>query len=495
MKYSFLLSFVLLFCGVTSHSQICGNVASQIDIDRLLANRTAFENGISVRNNESIYIPVTFHIVAKSDGTGGVTEDLVMQQLCSLNEDYASLDITFYLKDKTFNYINSTGLYNDPTSSSSGIKMNLEKNNAGKNSVNIFICVSADTGSQGVTLGYYDPNRDLIVMRKSEVNGSSSTLAHEAGHFFSLLHVFNGWDFEPWQESEHGIPVSSQFSPGGILNELADGSNCATAGDYLCDTPADYNLGFGWSGCSTYGGGCEDVTGEALDPQEDNYMSYFIGCSEYVFSEMQGEMMIADYNSPGRNFLKVGYTPNVEETTEAVLLSPTPDEQLPNYNDIKLDWESAPNAIGYVVSLKQFTTEIRFFVESSSVILTDLKADKNYNWRIMPVTEVGGCVNFTDYQKFRTGLIISNEATELTDVTLVSTLLENSNLVFNSSTNENMRIALYDISGNLLANKSQYFTSGTNQVELNTDLTNGMYFVQLVSQNNKSKTFKAIVNN
>ena len=495
MKNSLILSFAFLFLALNLNAQQCGNVASQIDIDRLLANKKAVENGISVRNGATIYVAVTFHIVRESDGTGGITEDLVAQQLCSLNEDYAPLDIVFYLKDKTFNYINSTSLYTNPTNSSSGSKMALEKNNAGKNSVNVFICENADTGGLGTTLGYYDPNLDLIVMRKSEVGSTTGTLAHEAGHFFSLLHVFNGWDQQAWNEDDHGNPVSSQYSPGGVLNELADGSNCATSGDFLCDTPADYNLGFSWSGCSTYGGGCKDYNGEELNPQEDNYMSYFIGCSQYVFSEMQKDMVIADYNSPARTFLKVGYEPNIGTITETVLESPADDEVLSNYNIVELDWEKVDNAIGYVVSLRQFTTEIRFLVEFSNVTLTNLLADKVYNWRVMPISEIGGCQTFTDYQKFRTGLISTTEGIELESIELVSTLLTDNQLSFKSDVNENLNISLYDISGNTVLTTSQQFYQGQNQVELSAHLINGMYFVRVVDGDNKAKTFKVVVNN
>lgn len=42
------------------------------------------------------------------------------------------------------------------------------------------------------------------------------TIPHEMGHFFGLLHTFEG----------NGV-------------ELVDGSNCTTAGDLVCDTPAD----------------------------------------------------------------------------------------------------------------------------------------------------------------------------------------------------------------------------------------------------------------
>ena len=39
------------------------------------------------------------------------------------------------------------------------------------------------------------------------------------------------------------------------------------SGDFLCDTPADYNLGFGWNNCN-YTGGAMDPNGILLNPDE-----------------------------------------------------------------------------------------------------------------------------------------------------------------------------------------------------------------------------------
>lgn len=54
-----------------------------------------------------------------------------------------------------------------------------------------------------------------IVIKKGSCN-SPGTFTHEMGHYLSLKHTFEG----------NGA-------------ELVDGSNCDTAGDLICDTPAD----------------------------------------------------------------------------------------------------------------------------------------------------------------------------------------------------------------------------------------------------------------
>lgn len=87
---------------------------------------------------------------------------------------------------------------------------------------------------------------------------SGGCAAHELGHLFGLLHTFE--------------------NPG---SELVDGSNCETAGDLLCDTPADPYTGdpdITWQGGAD---GCEfiwegrDTLGRYYQPDVGNIMSYY----------------------------------------------------------------------------------------------------------------------------------------------------------------------------------------------------------------------------
>ncbi len=497
MKFKFFLALLLGTILTSTNAQHCGNIADDLDIERLLQNRKLVEKGLSVRSGVPVYIPVTFHIVRNSDGSGGIDEDLIANQLCALNADYAPVDMVFYIKDKTFNYVDDTGMYTNPSSTSSGVKMVIEKNGPGSNSINIFICQNAQSNPDalGTTLGYYDPNLDLIVMRLNQVNDFSGTLSHELGHFFSLLHVFNGWDQVAWSEEDHGNPVDSQYSPGGVLNELADGSNCANSGDFLCDTPADYNLGFTWNGCSEYGGGCKDYNGEELMPQENNFMSYFIGCSQYEFSQQQIDMMIADYNSPARNFLKVGYTPNTGDISPAVSVSPADGATVETYNNVKLEWENQPNAAGYLVSVKFILTENKYYVNSNSLTLTDLSPGKTYQWRVLPISEIGGCQSFNALSSFSTGTVASNDPIELNDITVVNSLITDGSIYFSASESKHINVQLFTTSGIIVDQQQLFSQHGINELSISTQLTSGMYFLKMSDENNLQKTFKVIVNN
>jgi len=115
------------------------------------------------------------------------------------------------------------------------------------NTINIYftgdIAVPAGAG------GYapLPPSDDYIVIK------TLGSLRHEMGHFFGLPHTFEGG------------------------NELADGSNCLTAGDLICDTEADPDP----SGkkvdcdCNYIGPPLRDANGDFYEPPTDNIMSSY----------------------------------------------------------------------------------------------------------------------------------------------------------------------------------------------------------------------------
>ena len=116
-----------------------------------------------------------------------------------------------------------------------------------------FICGRA-------TLEGIEEEPDAYVMVVNSCIGTGgTTLAHELGHFFGLFHTF---------ERANG-------------NELVDSSNCATAGDLICDTPADpYVRGapIQWTAsddpCRFVFRG-QDINGRFYTPHTANVMSYY----------------------------------------------------------------------------------------------------------------------------------------------------------------------------------------------------------------------------
>lgn len=82
--------------------------------------------------------------------------------------------------------------------------------------------------------------------------------------------------------------------------ELVDGSNCAIAGDRICDTAADPNGAVG-PNCN-YTGQSTDANGDYYMPQVCNIMSFYNVTCPYFFTNGQYNRMLNILKS-GRNYL------------------------------------------------------------------------------------------------------------------------------------------------------------------------------------------------
>lgn len=130
--------------------------------------------------------------------------------------------------------------------------------------------------------------------------GYNSTLIHELGHLLGLGHTF-----------------------GNVVEELVDGSNCATAGDHICDTPADPGLylpGMVDVATCTYIGTATDANGDLYQPMLNNVMSYS-PCERDSLTPMQGAVMRYVLDS-----LQVHYL----SSTNPVLIDPIPPQLCAN---------------------------------------------------------------------------------------------------------------------------------------------------------------------
>lgn len=492
IKHATFLLLCLFFAisGSAQNQGFCGTIGNDLIKERLLANKLSFHSFVGTRGNELIYVPITFHMVATSLGQGRVKEYKVIEQLCALNRDYESVGMVFYLNGGSFNYIDHDATYYTPGTTASATKMTLEKNSDGSNSVNVFICQNANTPNGiGTTLGYYDPQKDWVVIRINDVNETSGTLSHELGHFFSLMHTFNGWDGEPWSAGNHGNPVSSQTSPNGVLNELANGSNCENAGDFLCDTPADYNLGYGWNGCTPYTGGCMDFNGNLLNPDEPNFMGYFIGCSNYHFSNEQINIILEDYESPFRTYLHSSYIPSQGEITEIpVQIYPENNEDIP-FTNVELEWESVSEADSYLVTVKRQLSEWNYVATTNKLWLTDLEENKSFTWSVLPFNESGGCGTATGFNSFTTGGNSSavNEISGIKELMIYPNPLHyGESLIINFELEKGLEInfRIMDIHGKeLFQSAKRVFNSGFNTFNIETNnLQSGIYFLKMTEE-------------
>ena len=224
-------------------------------------------------------VPAKIHIVTDSNGATNITESQILDEIDEANTFLANSFLEITVCEDT-NYIANNNLYLFDISDDQG---ELYANNQ-PNIMNLYFVESINDGNvagytyyPGSTSQYYD----VIVMdNQATTNNISSTLIHEFGHHFNVLHT-------------HGISNEP-----GSTDEYVNGSNCSSAGDRFCDTPADPLINS--SNVSTvnclYTGNATDALGQIYEPDTSNIMSYSPDVCTDFFSQEQYAMMYAGYH-------------------------------------------------------------------------------------------------------------------------------------------------------------------------------------------------------
>ncbi len=506
MKKNFIATLALLLSlGITLQAQhSCGtSMHDQYDLrERLIQNRAnAAHQETAGQRNTDYYVPIKFHLVGKADGSQVANHALVLDMLCTLNEEYAEMDIQFYIK-MPFNYIYHDGLYSNPqgtTGGPGGGAFQISTNKV-QNALNIFIVGSFY--QQGSLLGYYQgpfPTNDFIVIKKNATYGS--TAPHEVGHFFSLAHPFFGWEDNAWNPNVHGNPVGINAPSVGfqfpIPNEMQDQSNCLSAADAICDTSPDYLFAFsnGQSGCNTWTGGAMDPNGDVVDPIETNMMSYFGSCSDYNFTEDQKTAIIADLESPQRNYVRPDYTPDLTEITEIPeLIEPIDGATTSGYNAIAFDWTAVAGAQYYVLEIDFLPTfggsPTRYIVDGSFKIVEDIfNANGNYYWRVRPFGEYFTCNSeYSESGTFKAGSTVNVDEIKAVSGWSIHPNPISTSQVLNININANQAfdatVSLYNTTGQLVRSVAkQNFGTGVSNLDLSVaGLSPGLYIVTVNSK-------------
>ncbi|MCK0123990.1 zinc-dependent metalloprotease [Gelidibacter sp. F2691] len=225
-------------------------------------------------NNNTYCLKVYFHVIRRTNGTGGQTLSNVNEAFSILNQDFNPHNISFNW-DNQIDYIDNDSYYGTPSTAIFNV-------NNHQDGIDIYL-FDDSSSSGGRANGVGDSSEFWVSGSywKSPYNSltKSNVISHEMGHVLYLWHTHHG------TYNEGGSDTSQ-------CPELVNGSNSASCGDYVKDTPADPHLEFNvnpttcqWDGSGT------DSNGEPYNPDEKNLMSYTdVNCMEY-FSQGQGQRM------------------------------------------------------------------------------------------------------------------------------------------------------------------------------------------------------------
>jgi len=279
------MTFVFLSGFLFSNAQVeseCGTIITpeaKAYFEQLLPQIQQYEeefNQLALQRASTAInsVPIKAHIIRTDAGTGGLFLNQFNAAMSIMNNFYANAYIEFFLCEG-INYIDDTDLYDFETNEQDAMIATYNVDNV----INIYFANTVTSSSSGNGLcGYsYFPGGPEVILMNNSCATNGSTLSHEMGHFFALSHT-------------HG-DVN-----GTLTSELVNGSNCSTAGDRICDTPADPQLGASnVSAACVYTGNAIDANNQFFDPNVFNIMSYSRKACRTEFSAGQYARIYAVY--------------------------------------------------------------------------------------------------------------------------------------------------------------------------------------------------------
>jgi len=212
---------LILFIGTTLSSYNgfaqdlgCGTMVTAQMAQKIINDRS--NRPLNMSYDSSDPVSVQPHIVTKSDGSGGMDSNIINSLKNKLDTHFSGTGISFNfcpvmeIRSDTYHAINTSGTQEE-------INMGLYFNEANK--INIYFLPNVHTSWAKFPWDSYD----WIIMKNSMAS-NASTISHEMGHYFGLLHTHDNGNGNEWVSRSGG-----------------DCSNCEKAGDGFCDTAADPN--------------------------------------------------------------------------------------------------------------------------------------------------------------------------------------------------------------------------------------------------------------
>lgn len=244
MRITFSIIVSLLFFNISwcQEPKFCGlsdDAGEDSKVSKLIS-----ELPVS-RSRDIVNIEASIHILRKN-GIAPIEYSAIYDELLSINEMFLPTGHQlvsckpYYIDDNNYNFI-TIGDDSQEFHEKYGVP----------GTVNIYFVDNIIDYCGFSSLPWFSiENQKLFVDNACLHRG---TFAHEIGHFFGLYHT-------------HSTTNGS---------ELVNGNNCETAGDLLCDTPADPRLNESNVNINcVYTGNDQDLNFQYYEPETENLMSY-----------------------------------------------------------------------------------------------------------------------------------------------------------------------------------------------------------------------------
>ncbi|MEO6189238.1 MAG: hypothetical protein ABIO44_01630 [Saprospiraceae bacterium] len=485
-----ILNLFLININHAQQSGFCGTTLldNQRIKDRMLQNRESIQSN-DLRVGVITYIPISYWLSAKNDGSGRIRYVDVLLNICALNKIYVDQNIQFYLKG-IFD-VNNIIIYEDPSSREGEAAIN-QINSINKNAINIFVTSGAVSVNLGA-LAYYHYSEDYIVCNGQIVNEDATILAHELGHFFTLVHTYYPWGSLVY-DCTMPTPKELDFGSTKVLVEYVDrmkdrGFHCYFSGDGFCDTPADYDQGFGWLNGCVYSGCAKDPDDVPLDPDEKNIMGDFLGCLTY-YSLEQKAAIARDLKSTRRDYLRSSvYNPPGDVSSPPI----NPVVVSSGFNAVTFKWESVPNATFYileiaVLSFSNKSTYRNYILGRLDTTLTDLLANTKYVWKVTAYNSKSICPSGTNtgtlnYRTSAQAVASHDLESNVNDITVIPIGDYQLLIQLIAKSSGNLTFDIYDQSGKLIRSEELSFISGINSYSRKFEIS-GIFSYRIYNMHN-----------
>lgn len=386
-----LLLVTLTFLSLSTFAQsFCGTNPSPEFLDYYYSKDMSYLTEGSRDANAIIYVPIQYHIVGTDSGGGYYSVKDLLAVHCALNDRYAHSQIQFFMYAPP-HYIRNTRYY---TMSDNNVDRDMKNGNNVSNICNVYIvqnCISSGTSVCGYAT-FPGFGRQGIVVAKSCSGATSTTLAHEMGHFLGLPHTFSGWEGR------------TSADPATNSDEFVNGTNCASRGDRFCGTPADF-ISDRW-GCP-YIGSKVDFNGDLYNTVLDEtlFMSYSSDACQNRFSNDQ-EAEMNNVRRTSRSSMDAYTVPSVVTPATTTLVSPASGAtSVAPFTS--LIWNKVSDATHYHVLMStvpsfNFNNLVDTIVADTTYRLHGINTGTTYYWKILPMTLGATCGTYSTTNSFTT---------------------------------------------------------------------------------------------